>query len=271
MLSNDLTFDVSEIFNANVGVIPFGDGWYRLYITGEFGFGFSTSLKQSVFLMVMVKGTYAGTGNDGVYLWGAKLNKGELDPYVAVSGETFFSNKEYNIKTLILNSMIGWMSESLDNTLTSPSPETTTYTFYDSTAAADYNTESIRRTIRYLLEIVKEQLGNSNYVNTIEDQSGITIPTYTYGDRNIPTGLLGGIVATEYFYGSYTGSYAELKVSTLNEAFVAKVFKRFRIDGDITTDGPAMNEVVQKQLMQLLLALSMDSMRMKITSISMLL
>ena len=245
--SNDLTFDVSEIFNANVGVIPFGDGWYRLYITGEFGFGFSTLRQQVYVLNGDGQETYAGTGNNGVYLWGAKLNKGELDPYVSVSGETFFSNKEYNIKTLILNSMIGWMSESLDNTLTSPSPETTTYTFYDSTAAADYNTESIRRTIRYLLEIVKEQLGNSNYVNTIEDQSGITIPTYTYGDRNIPTGLLGGISATEYFYGSYTGSYAELKVSTLNEAFIAKVFKRFRIDGDIT-DGPyTMNEVVQKQ------------------------
>ena len=92
----------------------------------------------------------------------------------------------------------------LDNTLTSPSPESTTYTFYDSTAAANYNAESIRRTIRYLLEIVKTQLGNTNYVTTISDNSGITIPTYTYGARSIPTGMLGGLESTEYFYGSYT-------------------------------------------------------------------
>ena len=40
--SNDLTFDVTDIFAAGAGVIPYGDGWFRLYITGEFGFGFST-------------------------------------------------------------------------------------------------------------------------------------------------------------------------------------------------------------------------------------
>ena len=244
--SNDLTFDVTDIFAAGAGVIPYGDGWFRLYITGEFGFGFSTVAQRIYILNDNGQESYAGTGQ-GIYAWGAKLNKGELDPYVSVSGETFFSNTEYNIKQLILNSMIGWMSESLDNTLTSPSPESTTYTFYDSTAAANYNAESIRRTIRYLLEIVKTQLGNTNYVTTISDNSGITIPTYTYGARSIPTGMLGGLESTEYFYGSYTGSYAELKTKTMNEGFVVKVFKRFRIDGDIT-DGPyIMNEVVQKQ------------------------
>jgi len=245
--SNNLTFDVETIFSNGAGVIPYGDGWYRVYITGEFGFGFSTLQHKIGLLNNAGQESFAGTGSNGIYLWGAKLNKGELDPYVSASGETFFANTEYNIKQLILNTMLGWMSESLDNSLTNPSPQTTTYTFYDSTAAADYTSESIRRSIRYLLGIVKEQLGNTNHINTFSDNNGITIPTYTYGTRNIPTGLLGGIDQTEYFYGSYSGSYAELKTSTLNEGLIAKVYKRFRIDGDIT-DGPyTMNEVVQKQ------------------------
>ena len=34
------------------GVVPYGDGWYRAYITTTFGFGFSQLLDTSIILLV---------------------------------------------------------------------------------------------------------------------------------------------------------------------------------------------------------------------------
>ncbi|WP_165740435.1 hypothetical protein, partial [Thermus thermophilus] len=62
-----------------------------------------------------------------------------------------------------------------------------------------------------------------------------------------PTGVGGGINISDYFYGLYSDNNAEIKTVFENRAKIAKVYKRFRIDGDIT-DGPyTMGEEVQKQ------------------------
>ena len=41
---------------------------------------------------------------------------------MAVSGETFYANNDFNIKNYILDAIEGYYEQALDQTLTAPSP-----------------------------------------------------------------------------------------------------------------------------------------------------
>ena len=229
------------------GVVPYGDGWYRAYITTTFGFGFST-LRGSIILN-SATGTqsWTGDGSVGAYVWGVKLNKGALDPYTAVSGEIFYANTEYNIKLYALGLLETYINQALAGTLTSPSTNAGFYAFYDSNTATNYNTTTISRNIRYGLNIIEQQLSVDTYYTTLQEVKGIKIPTKTYGVRDLLVGIGGGIGFADFAYGTQSDALAEIETQTENSGKIVQVYKRFRIDGDIT-DGPyTMNETVQKQ------------------------
>ena len=112
-----------------------------------------------------------------------------------------------------------------------------------------------QRIVRYLIGILSDQLENTNAINSIISESGIGIPSSTYGPieyypgiwRDYPTPLGGGIDQADSFYGRLSGAYAEVSRIAGNEAKLVKQFKRFRLTGDII-DGPfIMNETCQKQ------------------------
>ena len=229
------------------GLIPYGNGWYRVFITATFSFGVS-ELRSTLYVR-NASGTasYLGDGVSGVYAWGLKLNKGALDPYTAVSGEVFYSDTEFNVKSYTLNLLEEYMSNSLNNTLLSPSGNAGFYSFYDATSAAEYSTDSFSALVRNGLNIIDRQLADDTYYTQLTTINGITVPSKTYGTRNIPIGIGGGVDGADYVYGEQSDVYGEVESITLNEGLVVKVYKRFRIDGDIT-DGPfTMNEAVQKQ------------------------
>ena len=229
------------------GAVPYGDGWYRAYITTTFGFGFSTLRASVTVNSATGANNWTGDGAVGAYFWGAKLNKGALDPYLAVSGEIFYADTEYNIKKYAIDLLEGFMGQALDNTLTSPSTNAGFYSFYDSTAASDYTKATIQRFIRYGLNVIREQLNSDSYYTTLTQVTGISLVAKTYGIRDIPVGIAGGLQSSDYIYGLNSDSYAELESISLNEAKIVQVYKRFRIDGTIT-DGPfIMGEVVTKQ------------------------
>ena len=229
------------------GAVPYGDGWYRAYITTTFGFGFSTLRSSVIVNSATGANNWTGDGSVGAYLWGAKLNKGALDPYTAVSGEIFYADTEYNIKNYAINLLEGFMGQALDGTLTSPSTSAGFYSYYDATKAGDYTKATIQRSIRYGLNIIREQLTTDSYYTTLIQVNGISLVAKTYGVRDIPVGIAGGLQGSDYIYGLNSDSYAELEGITVNEAKVVQVYKRFRIDGTIT-DGPfIMGEVVTKQ------------------------
>jgi|SaaInlV_120m_DNA_3_1039746.scaffolds.fasta_scaffold00199_3 hypothetical protein len=232
------------------GAIPFGDGWFRVYITAEFGFGFTTlKNKLNVLQNTTQVDNYAvpSGGAGGVFAWGAKLTNQALATYVAVSGQEFYANAEFNIKKFALDLMQDQFGLALSNLLPSPSTNASFYKFYDAAAASNYNTDTINAFIRVSIDVIREQLKSSLYYTTITENNGLTIPVKTYGDRDIPVGISGQIIGSDYFYSSDRDLYAEIQTVTENEAEIAKVYKRFRIDGDIT-DGPyTMNETVQKQ------------------------
>ena len=233
--------------NEAAGVVPLGNGWYRAFITTTFSFGFSTLQNKIIINNASGAQSYAGNGTDGIYVWGVKLTKGALDPYLSGDGTLFFSDDEYNIKQYALNALQTYMQQALDNTLTSPSPNAGFYSFYDSTEAANYNVKSMSRIIRSNIDIIRNQIKTGTYYTQITSQNGITVPTKTYGVRSLPVGLGGGINNADYAYGLLSNVYGEIESISENSGKVVQVYQRFRIDGDIT-DGPyTMNETVQKQ------------------------
>ena len=224
------------------GVVPYGDGWYRGYVTCTFSFGFS-NLKTRIALNNSA--SYNTATN--LYVWGAKLNKGALDPYTAVSGKLFYSDTEYNIKQYAIDLLAGYIKQSITGTLTSPSTSTSFYAYYDSVASTDYDEKTVREFVNGSLDIIRKQLDVDTYYTGIAINNSITIPSKLYGTRSIPIGIQGGLNSTDFIYGTQSDSFAELETISLNQGKIVKIFQRFRIDGDIT-DGPfTMNETVSKQ------------------------
>ena len=229
------------------GAVPIGGGWYRVYITATFSFGFATV--RSLIRLRDTNGAqvFTGTGARGVYAWGQKFAKGALDPYQAISGEIFYSDVDYNIKNYILDNLENYLEGALDQNLTSPSAEASFYAYTNATLASNYTTDPALRAFRYTLNLYREQLKDTNYYTNIPSVSGLVAATKTYGTRNIPIPLGGGISQADFFYALSSNAYAEVQSVSENSGKVVKSYKRFRIDGDIT-DGPfTMNETVQKQ------------------------
>ena len=248
--------DVGTVFTSpgitlnEYGVTPVGGDWFRVYATITFGFGIDNL--QGDFA-IYNRSVIAASGNQGFYVWGIKLNSGFLDPYTAGSGKLFYSNTEYNIKTYALDLLTEYMIASISNELVVPSPLAVVGSFYQDPTSADalpdgnYSNESIARLIRYGTSTIKNQFINDSYYTNLTQYNAVTFGSKNYGVRDIPVGITGGLNASDYFYGLSSDSNAELANLTTNEGLIVKVYRRFRIDGDIT-DGPfTMNETVAKQ------------------------
>ena len=232
------------------GVTPVGNDWFRVHATASFGFGIANVyLDFALYNRANVNAFYG----QGFYVWGIKLNSGALDPYAANSGELFYSNAEYNIKTYALGLLQQFMVQSLTNELVSPSTAATISSFYqdptgtDALANGDYEETTVSRLIRLGISTLTKQLADDTHYTNIIQTNGVGFASKTYGDRDLPVGIAGGLNQADYFYGKSSDAHAELSATTLNEGKIVKVYKRFRIDGDIT-DGPfTMNETVSKQ------------------------
>ena len=230
------------------GAIPLGNGWFRCYITATFSFGFTTLRNKFIIKSSTGGSVWTGDASTGILVWGAKLTKNALDPYQAQSGKLFYADTGFNTKNYILDLLQTYMLASLDGTLTSPAPNSGFYSFYDSTAAADYSKPSVAAVVRYLIKIIKDQLVDDSTYIQITTNRNIELPTkvYTTG-RTIPVSIKGGANNADYVYGLLSNTYAEIENITLNQGYVVQVYSRFRIDGNIT-DGPyTMNETVAKQ------------------------
>ncbi|AOO02099.1 hypothetical protein Np151112_088 [Synechococcus phage S-RIM2] len=232
------------------GVTPVGDDWFRVHATASFGFGIANVyLDFGLYNRANINATYG----QGFYVWGIKLNSGALDPYTANSGQLFYSNAEYNIKTYALGLLQQFMIQSLTNELISPSTAATISSFYQDPNGSDaltdgvYSETSVSRLIRLGVSTITKQLADDTHYTGITQINGVGFVDKTYGDRDLPVGISGGLNQADYFYGLDSDAHAELSSSTLNEGKIVKVYKRFRIDGEIT-DGPfTMNETVAKQ------------------------
>ena len=80
--------------NTSARIIPYPNGWYRCYLTSQ------ATATDSSNIQIRISNsptdattTYQGDGTSGIYLWGAKLELGNvITPYVADSGITLYDN-----------------------------------------------------------------------------------------------------------------------------------------------------------------------------------
>ena len=244
------TFEVGQpgvLTLDEVGAIPYGNGWYRIYITGTFGYGF-TQLRSDIYLLNNAGNiVFAGDNSSGILVWGSKINAGPLDAYTAVNGDVFFSNIEYNIKKYALELLEDYTELALNGTLPNPATNSGSIPVFNSSIASDYNSNSIQRIIRENLKMIKSQLLDSDHYLTVTLVGSVTIPSKTFGERIIPVPLGGGIEGSDFLYGSLSDASSEVQKVTVNEGLVVKDYKRMRITGDITNGPFTMNEIVQKQ------------------------
>ena len=54
------------------------------------------------------------------------------------------------------------------------------------------------------------------------------MPTYTYGTREVPIGLGGGLNDSDYLYGLNSGAYAELEDVMVNEGKIVQILTSIR-------------------------------------------
>ena len=249
---NLLDGTVGNVFNSyaiqvdDYGAIPAGNDWYRVYFTITIGKGFSVLRSEIWTRNYLGSLFYAGNSNSGMILWGAKLAQGPLDPYASQGGNTYYSDEEYNIKTFALDLLEQFMTNALTQTLVNPT-QGGAFAYTDAALAAQYTPNVTKVVFRHLIDIIRNQLEDDSSYTNLTSISGITIPSSTYGTRNIPVPLGGGLVQSDYMYALRSDTFAEINSVSLNEGKIVKVFKRFRIEGEIT-DGPfTMNEIVSKQ------------------------
>ena len=100
---------------------------------------------------------------------------------------------------------------------------------------------------RYATNIIRQQIKTGTYYTSLDVQNAISLPSKTFGERDEVIGLGGGLKTTDFVYGQSSNAYAEVETLNENSGKIVQIYKRFRIDGDIT-DGPfTMNETVAKQ------------------------
>ena len=243
------TFEVGTIGVLDLdasGAIPYGNGWYRVFLTGTFGYGF-TNLQSELQILDNGAPNFAGDGSSGLFVWGSKFNTGGLDAYTAVGGQVFFSNIEYNIKKFALELFEDYTELALSNQLTNPAPLSGSIPFYNSALAADYNTNSIQRIIRENVKTLQSQLLDTDHYLSVNLVGNVTVPEKNFGERTIPVPLGGGIRGSDFLYGSLSDASSEVQNVIVNEGLVVKDYKRFRIDGEIQNGPFLMNENVSKQ------------------------
>ena len=243
------------ITGDDYGSVPYGDGWYRAYITTTISFGFSELRAMFLVYNEANQLLYTGDGSSGMYMWGAKLNKGTIDPYVSQAGQTFYADAEFNVKTYALERLEDYAVKALGDTLPNPATASGFLRYFDNVVAGHYKVDAIARCIRSNINIITNQLKDDSHYTNILTNNGITIPAYTYGNRSLPTGLGGGLNPADQIYGLSSGASGEVETVTVNEGKIVKIYKRLRITGDITDAADqlvtlqppfTMNEVVQK-------------------------
>jgi len=104
--------------NIQINVTPQGDGWFRCAIT-------ATAVANSGLQFLVTTGdgvvTYTGDGVSGIYLWGAQLNVGALQPYYSTTVDNLlgytqeFDNAAWTKSNSFVQTNLLTFSEQFDN------------------------------------------------------------------------------------------------------------------------------------------------------------
>ena len=231
---NLLTGTKSNNFIQNInthamGVIPYGNGWYRCYITFDIPYGIAEFRASNYMAQTLING--AGNGTDGLLIWGAKLNAGNLDAYEAnTNGKRFYSNNDYNKRLFILDELQKYYAQALNKNLVSPAPLSSFQAYYK-TNLVNYDATDYTPIINSIINHYKAQMEDDTYYESMTQISTLKTLDKVYVKPNarvIQTPLSGALLPNEYMYGMLSDSSAETKAIFSNKATVAKHLVRLR-------------------------------------------
>ena len=124
------------------------------------------------------------------------------------------------------------MGQAIQGTLF-PSTNAGFYRFYDSTARLIILSLPLIESADSLL-ISSDNNLLLELTSTLTVQNGISVPTKTYGTRNVVIDIAGGLESTDYVYGQSSDAYAEIESKLENSA---KLFKSIK-DLELTVISP---------------------------------
>jgi hypothetical protein len=141
-----------------------GNGWYRCSITGNTNKTGSHNAQINTLASELVA-PHLGVAGSGVYIWGAQLNTGILQPYIptttaAINGANAFVTKWYDQSGIGDNLVL--QSETFDNASwvkTSSTVTANTIAAPDGTLTADTYFESTANSIHYTNQVVSSSSG----------------------------------------------------------------------------------------------------------------
>lgn len=72
---------VDTVNQGDAGIVDYGDGWYRCYVTGDI----ASTVTAYAELYINQVTSYLGDGTSGIYAWGAQLEDGGVSSYIATT------------------------------------------------------------------------------------------------------------------------------------------------------------------------------------------
>jgi hypothetical protein len=75
---------VGTVNQGTAGIVDYGNGWYRCFVTGDI----TGSVTAFAELFINQVTSYAGDGTSGIYAWGAQLEVGGVSSYIATTTTT---------------------------------------------------------------------------------------------------------------------------------------------------------------------------------------
>jgi hypothetical protein len=182
-------------------------------------------------------------GNSGIYDATTAYIDAATGTIISLQGELVQSIYAYNLlKTYLKN--------AIAETLTSPSPYTTYYSYTDTDIQLTVSERTeLNLFIDERMDILLNTLNNSTYLETAEivRYNSLFIPNSVYPIRTDITGISGRLITGDYIYGVTSGIYGEIESITQKTAVVKNVLKRLEVQFDNDEEIFSAGEAILKQ------------------------
>jgi hypothetical protein len=223
-LSNGTVAIVQNIGTATGTTItasPVGNGWYRVVISTNPNDAASTQMRAiiilgSVAVSSMTGAAYLGDGTSGVFLWGAQLNVGALQPYYPTTVKNLlgfseaFENAAWTKSNSFIQTNLLLQSQAMDtaanwvNETVTIAANTGDTTAPDGTSTAEKFTDDATNTFHGIRQVNLSLTANTNYACSVFVKAGT---------HNFVQLLFRDATAT----GRYVTIVADLSTGTISE------------------------------------------------------
>ena len=209
------------------GVEVAQNGYYRVYMTATCTTAGATAARITMQSNSGSASGYTGDGTSGIYLWGAQLNEGSLQPYYTTSVKNLLGYSQN------FDNAAGWVSAApysvTPNTITGPDGVTNADAIILASGSTSFNTNVTRQIVTKAASAVRYT--HSCYIKAKGAATSVRIVDFGSTTANsalvIVSLIDGSIISAPSVTGTFTG--ASVTVESLQNGW-------FRIALTYTTD-----------------------------------